>query len=77
LTSATTLRIVAQVDEYQLQTGYGPRANDLEVLFYETEEQAFQALMVNEIDLMNTQVTDEQALEAANNELCQLAGRMG
>ena len=66
--------IDSQVNQYQPETGYGPRANDLEILFYETEEQAFQALMANETDLMNTQVTDEQALEAANNELCQLAG---
>ena len=66
----------SQVDQYQPQTGYGPRADKLEIQFYETQEQAFQALMANETDVEQAQVTDDQAWEATAVDFVQLSGRV-
>jgi len=66
--------IDSQVNQYQPETGYGPRANWLEIMFYPSQEQAFQALKNNETDLMCTQATDEQAFEIVDIEYLQIAG---
>ena len=42
------------------QIGYGPRADELDILFYSNEEAAFAGMMAGEIDLMNAKATRTQ-----------------
>jgi len=68
------VRLDSQVNQYQAQTGYGPRASQLEIQFYESQEQAFAALMANETDLMNSEANAQQAMTVSSVKYLQIGG---
>lgn len=55
-------------------TSYGPRADELDILFYPNEEAAFTALVANETDLMNAETNEDQAFGIVGIEYIQIGG---
>ncbi len=53
-------RVDGEVKQIQPRTGYGPRADELQIHFYPSQGEVFAAMNASEIDLMNDDVTESQ-----------------